>query len=168
MTERLNWTELNWKGSWQLDFNHKRIWHVLPFVDMWVWLPQKMSLERALGEWTRIKVQCQSSLQHCLQQSGHGKQPKCPSTVCACMLSRFSRVWLFSTPWTVARQAPLSMGVSRQEYWSGLLCPPPGIFPTQGSNLCLLHLLHWRAGSLPPAPPGSPWCIYDNRILSSC
>ena len=30
------------------------------------------------------------------------------------------------TPWTVARQAPLSMGFSRQEYWSGLPCPPPG------------------------------------------
>ena len=40
--------------------------------------------------------------------------------------SRFSRVWLFATPWTIAHQAPLSVGVSRQEYWSGLPCPPPG------------------------------------------
>ena len=40
------------------------------------------------------------------------------------------------------RQAPLSMGFSRQGYWSGLLCPPPGIFLTQGSNLLLLHHLH--------------------------
>ena len=39
------------------------------------------------------------------------------------MLSRFSRVRLFVTPWTVARQAPLSMGFSRQEYWSGLPFP---------------------------------------------
>ena len=37
-----------------------------------------------------------------------------------------SHVWLFSTPWTVVCQAPLSMGFSRQEYWSGLPCPPPG------------------------------------------
>ena len=37
-----------------------------------------------------------------------------------------SRVWLFATPWTAAHQAPLSMGVSRQEYWSGLPFPPPG------------------------------------------
>ena len=37
---------------------------------------------------------------------------------------------LFAAPWTVARQAPLSMGFSRQEYWSGLPCPPPGIEPT--------------------------------------
>ena len=40
-----------------------------------------------------------------------------------------SRAQLFTTPWTVARQAPLSMGCSRQEYWSGLPCPPPRDFP---------------------------------------
>ena len=38
----------------------------------------------------------------------------------------------FATPWTVARQAPLSMGFSRQEHWSGLLCPPPGDLPDPG------------------------------------
>ena len=41
-----------------------------------------------------------------------------------CVLSRFSHVWLFATPWAVARQAPLSMGFSTQEYWSGLSCSP--------------------------------------------
>ena len=41
-----------------------------------------------------------------------------------CVLSLFSHVQLFATPWIVARQAPLSMGFSRQEYWSGLPCPP--------------------------------------------
>ena len=50
----------------------------------------------------------------------------------ACVLSRFSCVWLFATLWTVARQAPLSMGFSRQEYWSGLPCPPPGDLPDPG------------------------------------
>ena len=97
----------------------------------------------------------------------------------ACVFSLFSCVRLFVTPWTVAYQAPLPMGFSRQECWSGLPCPPPEdlpnsgikprsptlqtdslaseppgkpentgmgslsllqqIFPTQGSNLCLLH-----------------------------
>ncbi|CAI9152781.1 unnamed protein product [Rangifer tarandus platyrhynchus] len=52
-------------------------------------------------------------------------------------------------PWTAAHQAPLSMGFSRQEYWSGLPCPIPGDFQTQGLNPCLLHLLHWQASSLP-------------------
>ena len=46
-----------------------------------------------------------------------------------------SHVWLSVTLWTIACQAPLSMGFSRQEYWSGL----PLIVPTQGSNLGLLH-----------------------------
>ena len=50
-----------------------------------------------------------------------------------------NRVQLFATPWTVAHQAPLSMGFSRQEYWSGL--PSLGIFLTQGSNP---GLPHWR------------------------
>ena len=43
------------------------------------------------------------------------------------------------TPCTLAHQASLSMGFSRQEYWSGLPFPSPGIFPTQVSNLGLLH-----------------------------
>ena len=48
------------------------------------------------------------------------------------MLSRFSRVCLFATLWTVARQAPLSMESSRQEYWSGLPCRSPGYLPDPG------------------------------------
>ena len=44
----------------------------------------------------------------------------------ACVLSHFSHVGLFAIPQTVAHQAPLSMGFSRQEYWSGLPFPPPG------------------------------------------
>ena len=51
-----------------------------------------------------------------------------------------------ATPWTAARQAPLSMGFSRQEYWSGGPFPSPGIFLTQGSNP---QLLHWQADSSP-------------------
>ena len=44
----------------------------------------------------------------------------------------FSRVQLVATTWTVAHQAPLSMGFSRQEYCSGLPCPPPGDLPDPG------------------------------------
>ena len=60
---------------------------------------------------------------------------------------------LFATLWTVAHQAPPSMGASRQESWSGLPCPPPGDPLNQGSNpwfLCLLHCF------LPLALPGKP------------
>ena len=52
--------------------------------------------------------------------------------VCACVLSCFSRVWRFATPWTIPHQAPLSMGFSWQEYWSGLPCPTPGNLPDPG------------------------------------
>ena len=54
--------------------------------------------------------------------------------VCVCVLSRFSHVWLLVTPWTVAHQAALSMGFSKQEYWSGLPCPPSGC-PISNSTL---------------------------------
>ena len=46
-----------------------------------------------------------------------------------CVPRRFSHVRHFVTPWTVAWQAPLSMGLSRQEYWSGLPRPSPGDLP---------------------------------------
>ena len=48
------------------------------------------------------------------------------------MLSHFSHVGLFATPWTAAYQAPLSMGFSGQEYWSGLPFPSPGDLPHLG------------------------------------
>ena len=49
--------------------------------------------------------------------------------MCACLVTR---VQLFATLWTVTHQAPLSTGCSRQEYWSGLPCPPPGDLPDPG------------------------------------
>ncbi|CAI9153792.1 unnamed protein product [Rangifer tarandus platyrhynchus] len=52
--------------------------------------------------------------------------------MCACPVSHFSRVQLFAALWTVAHQAPLFLGFSRQEYWSGLPFPPPGDLPNPG------------------------------------
>ena len=49
-----------------------------------------------------------------------------------CMWSHFSHVQLYATLWTIAHQDPLSMGVSREDYWSGLPCPPPGDLPEPG------------------------------------
>ena len=67
--------------------------------------------------------------------------PHCP----ICILCMYVFVISpFATPWTVAHQASLSVGFSRQEYRSGLLFSPPGSFPNQGSNLHLLCLLHWH------------------------
>ena len=74
---------------------------------------------------------------------------------CARVLNHFSRVQLFMTPWTVARQAPLSMAISRQEYWSVLplaasgYLPDPGIKPTSLVSPALTdglfeELTHWK------------------------
>ena len=71
----------------------------------------------------------------------------------ACMLSR---VWLFATLWTVARQAPLSIGFSRQEYWSGLPFPSPGDLPDPGIEPRSPAL---QANSLPLSHLGSPRAV---------
>ena len=65
-----------------------------------------------------------------------------------------------ATPWTAAYQATLSMRFPRQEYWSGLLFPPPGDLPDPEIKLltpvsCLLCLLHWQEDSLPSSHLGS-------------
>ena len=77
-------------------------------------------------EYKRIKVnEWKQPLQlyfkkfHCEEEGKEG----------TCVLSRFSRVSHFVTLWTVPCQAPLFMGFSRQKYWSGLPCPPPGDLP---------------------------------------
>ena len=72
--------------------------------------------------------------------------------LCAYMLlSRFSHIWLFVTPGTVAHQAPLSMGFSWQEYWSGLPCPSLGDLPDPG---------------IEPTSPASPELQVDSLLLS--
>ena len=70
-----------------------------------------------------------------------------------CVLNRFSRVQFFATPWTVAHQVPLSMGFSRQEYGSGLPCPPPRDLPNPGIKPRPPSL---QADSLQTEPPGKP------------
>ena len=72
-----------------------------------------------------------------------------------CVYTQFlSHVRLFTTPWTVAHQAPLSMAFLCQ-YWSGLSFLLQRVFPTQGLKLYLLPLLHWQADSLPLSYLGS-------------
>ena len=58
---------------------------------------------------------------------------------CCCCSRLLSHVCLFAATWTAACQDPLSMGFFRQEYQSGLPCPPPGDLSDPGSNLGLLH-----------------------------
>ena len=89
----------------------------------WIW-----------GRWGEcsilIRVVGQTGKGICKEKSG-GSQGAGGKDVC-CVLSCFSRVQLFSTLWTVAVQAPLSMEFSRQEYWSGWSFSSPGDFPNPG------------------------------------
>ena len=68
------------------------------------------------------------------------------------MLNPFSYVQLFATP-AVALQAPLSVEFSRQEYWSGLLHPPPRDLPVPGIEPTSVMSPALAAGSLPLGPP---------------
>ena len=74
----------------------------------------------------------------------------------ACMLSHSSGVKLFATPWTGAHQGLLSMGFSRQEYWSGLPCPPPGDLPDLGIEPMSPVAPALQVDSLPLSHWGSP------------
>ena len=80
---------------------------------------------------------------------------------CVSVLRHSSHVWLCVTSWTLALQAPLSTGFSRQEYWSGLPCPPPGDLPNSGikptspllqAESFLLSQQRIHCGARPPQP----------------
>ena len=76
------------------------------------------------------------------------------------MLSRFHCVQLCVTLWTGACQAPLSMGFSRQEYWSELPCPPPGNLPDAGIEPASLTSPALAGGSLPLAPLWEAFLVF--------
>ena len=80
-----------------------------------------------------------------------------------CVRSHFRHVQLFVTLWTENNQAPLSMGFSRQEYWSGLPCPSPGNLPNPESNPGLLH-----CKELQGSPCGTIWYTkFQSWLFSS-
>ena len=89
-----------------------------------------------------------------LNKNTHKAKWKCQS---------LSPVWLSATPWTVAHPVPLSMGFSRQEYWSGLPVPSPGDLPDPGMKP---RCPTWQADSLPSEPPGKP-CNTQPTVNSS-
>ena len=95
------------------------------------------------------------------------------------MLSHLSHVQLFETLWAVAYQAPLSIGFSRKEYWSGLPCPPPGDLPDPGIKPVSpespvapaleadsLPLSHWESPLTPASYPNRQ--IFPNYLIGSC
>ena len=93
----------------------------------------------------------------------HSQSGQCPgrlearSEACSVSSLKPKQDYLISltvTPWTVAHRAPLSMGFSRQEYWSGLPCPSPGDLPNSGIESGSPAL---QADSFLSEPPGKPF-----------
>ena len=109
--------------------------------------------------WKNSSSEMQNELWSCTSPWLKDKQTNLRSFVSACVLSCFTRVPLFGTPRTVAHQAPLSVGFSRQQYWSGLPCPSPG------------HLLHPEIEPLPDCTSCTangffiPWATWDAMII---
>ena len=86
----------------------------------------------------------------------------CASVCSANVLSHFSPVWLFATPWSVARRTPLSLGFFKQEYWSGLPCPSPGDLPnpeiesgSPAASALKADLYRWTTGE--------PWLHWSRK-----
>ena len=121
---RMTGTHCNW--CWEMC--------VCPPFRRWVWFTKLTYFQREVFE--------QKAEEKSLYLHPERNQNDLPSTetdpitgilsLFVHVLNLFSHVRLFVTPWTTARQAPLSMGFSRQEYWSGLPCPPPGDLPDPG------------------------------------
>ena len=88
-----------------------------------------------------------------------------PCHMCACAKLLQSCLTLCATLWTATHQAPLLMGFTRQEYGSGLPCPPPGDLPDP--RIKLTSLLHLQADSLPLVPPGKPLPCYGYILTVS-
>ena len=86
----------------------------------------------------------------------------------ASVLSSFCSVQLLVTLWTIACWVPLSMGFSRQEYWSGLPCPPPGDLPNPGIEPTSLTSPALAVGSLQLASPGKLHAAAAAKSLQSC
>ena len=110
---------------------------------------EKRDLDIALDERSLLPA----TLAHTLALGRRALHTHSPLRTPGCSLLWVICVPLFVNPWTIARQLPLSMEFSRQEYWSRLPFPIPGIFPTQGLNL-IFYVSCIGRRVLPLAPPG--------------
>ena len=125
--------------------------------------------------WTALSYISGQSGQNCQQQSSRDNtlwmeihvRGGGGVYVYVCVLSHFSHVPLFATLWTEARQAPL-WDFPGKNTGVGCYALLQGIFPTQGWNLYLLHLLLWQVGFLRLAPPGKPMYVYRYVCVCVC
>ena len=120
------------------DFGHKN--HHLEFLPLVSSISQELSCSRnlssVLSSWVRSDPGHEHAWSLCVCVHVGVKRPRARArlvSLCLCAPAQLlSHVHLFATPGTVAHQAPLSMEFSRQECWSGLPFPPPGVLPDPG------------------------------------
>ena len=143
---RVKWEMVKENHSWEYEMLNKS-WNVTCSVRCWGVAVMGGRAGSWWGFWASRVTSCPA---HLGPRGFPGLAPS-PSKLRLCVLSGSAVSNSFASPWTIAHQTPLSMGFSRQEYWSGF---HSWIFPTQGLNLHLLRLLHWQADSLPLVPPG--------------
>ena len=134
--------------------------HTLSIISYWVC---RLALLHAEKNYTRARIpggrNYGGHLENWLPDVGISYNFCLQNIFCVCssqLLDKFpvlkvkslSHVWLFATPWTIAHQAPPSMGFSRQEYWSGLPFPSPEDFPDPGMELTQVSRITGRCFNL--------------------
>ena len=116
-----NWaTELNW-DTW---VHHGYLWSRYQYYTAGLILEREPSIPMLRNDTWEWKVGKEGEVSHDVRGGVNTQKEK--------KVKWLSHVWLFATPWTVAYQAPPSVGFSRQEYWSGLPFPSPGDIPDPG------------------------------------
>ena len=169
MTEWLNWTELlerikrmsiACKSAPCCEVDHFSFLCILTLLHPCSCPPLHTRMHPRLSVWTFTLFQLTKLLCYTV--------PDIPHSL-ACLLSHFSRVWLFAALWTVACQVPLCMGFSRQECWSGFPCPPLGGLPNPGMEPMSPALTGWF---FPAEPPGKTWeslrAYWNTNGLNPC
>ena len=118
----------------------------------WVARTQTMQLPNSIKRLKEIKSRCITNTYKC---SVTATWTEICLNLCACMFSTFSCVQHCKNLWTVARQAPLAIGILQARILEWVIMPSSRGSSRPSDQNCVLHLLHWQAGSLPLVPLGS-------------
>ena len=150
-----------------MDWNHYTslqlicdVWRVPTSADCW----EAVRERREGWRWHPVLVH-DGMLEECQYQQTHWNERNrmCTQTHGCAVLCRGSCVQLFAVPWTVAHQSPLSMGSSRQEYWSGLPCPLPGDLPDSRIEPASLKLPALTGGLFTTSATWEALCLNVTR-----
>ena len=158
----LMWKLTHWKRPWgwerlkaggEGDNRGPDSWMASPAQWTWVWASSRSWWWTGRPGMLQSTVSQRVGLHWTTELNWERQKSAC---VCAEVLSDSALVWLCASLWTAACQALLSLGISRQEYWSGMPFPPPGDLPSPGTEPTSLTSPALAGSSLPLVPPGKP------------